>query len=151
MDAPSGSVPLCSPLRYPSDDGRGGPSIGQPTFYGQLALTYEYFYGSGSPPVWRLRRCASNLDLEIADDYAPDPPVASSRAVVTTRDGVTLHGWFLPSLRRFTIRPALGDHVSPVKAIGGTGRQIAGIYLRTDTHAQLWAATLPSRHPRGRR
>jgi hypothetical protein len=73
------------------------------------------------------------------DDNAP---VASSRAVVVTRDNIRLHGWFLASLRRFTIRPALG---APAQPVAVTDRRIY-IYTRYDD--QLWAATLPAPHQR---
>jgi hypothetical protein len=94
-----------------------------------------------------LRRCGSKLNRFIWNGYETHPPispkpVASSRAVIKTEDGLTLHGWYLPSLRRFTIRPALNNPVQPVAL---TKRKI---YLSTATqyHDWLWAATLPATH-----
>jgi hypothetical protein len=136
LNVPAGSVPLCRPLHYPSVDDREGIFLGRLSFYGQFAVTYQRSL-SQSGPAWSLRRCGSKLDLRIAADPEANTP-ASSRAVVTTHDGATLHGWFLPSLRRFTIRPALHDSVSPVAVTRRT------IYVRTGNNGQLWAATLPS-------
>lgn len=135
LNAPAGSAPLCTPLHYPSVDDRESIFLGRLTFYGQFALTYQELSESG--PAWSLRRCGSKLDLRIAAGAEANTP-ASSRAVVTTHDGVSLHGWFLPSLHRFTIRPALHDSVTPVAVTKHT------IYIRTGNHGQLWAATLPS-------
>jgi hypothetical protein len=96
-------VPLCSPLQYPSVYTRGnegGPYLGAVTFYGRFALTFGYEL-QGSPPypgnqTWSLRRCRSKLNLVIdTNTQAPsDPypingvggPIASSRAVVVTRE-----------------------------------------------------------------
>jgi hypothetical protein len=146
LDAPSGSTPLCSPLRYPSVQSHDGPTLGSLSFYGQFALT------SGGPdsPTTRLRRCGSNMNLlvpEAPDASAPGfvetGPVALSRAVIGI-DDLTLHGWFLPSLQRFTIRPALRDYIEPVAVTSRT------IYVATLTRRQLWAATLPSPQHRSR-
>jgi hypothetical protein len=149
LSAPSGSVPLCRPLQYPSVFPREGPFLGQLTFYGQFAVTFgQELEGSPAYPgagTSSLRRCGSKLNLVIgADGYTP---VASSRAVVTTRDDITFHGLFLPSLRRFTIRLPVslqGD----ASLLAVTDRTI---YVgKFDGPAQLWAATLPSAHHRSR-
>lgn len=117
---------------------RGAPFLGQVTFYGQFEVTYESLSGSG--PVWTLRRCGSNLDLDIGDVTNAYTPVASSRAVVMTRDGVTFRGWFLPNLRRFRIRipTALRGDVNLLAVTDRT------IYIGNFTRSQIWAATLPS-------
>lgn len=145
LSAPSGSAPLCPPLQYPAVypyDYSG--YLGAVMFYGQFALTFgQKLQGPAYPgnQTWRLRRCRSNLNQVIDDITNPGgAPVASSRAVVMTRDRITLHGWFLPSLRRFTIRTALRDYVNPVAATDRT------IYIRTANYGQFWAATLPSPH-----
>jgi hypothetical protein len=138
LNAPSGSVPLCPPLRYPSVYPRGGPYLGSISFYGQFALTADEPPGATS--LYQLRRCGSRLNQSLSDSSDPylAAPVASSRAVITTHDGITLHGWFLPNLRRFTIRTALRDYVTPAAITDRT------IYIFT--HGQLWAATLPPQH-----
>jgi hypothetical protein len=146
LSAPSGAAPLCPPLRYPSVYPYDyGAYLGAVMFYGPFAWTFgQKLQGPGNPgnQTWRLRRCRSNLNLVIGDTSNPSgtKPVASSRAVVMTRDGITLHGWFLPSLRRFAIRTALRDYVDPVAVTDRT------IYIRTANYGQLWAATLPSPH-----
>jgi len=148
LSAPSGSVPLCPPLHYPSIFPREGPFLGQLTFYGQFAVTFgQALEGNPAYPgteTSSLRRCGSKLNLVIGTDgYRP---VASSRAVVTTRDDITFHGLFLPSLRRFTIRTALRGGVSLLAVTDRT------IYVgKFYGPAQLWAATLPSAHHRSRR
>ena len=142
LSAPSGSVSLCPPLRYPSFLAREGTFLGQLTFYGQFAVTSEDV--PGSSVAWRLRRCGSNLGLVIGDETEP-APVASPRAVVTTRDEITFHGLFLPSLRRFAIRTALRGGVSLLAVTDRT------IYVgKFYGPAQLWAAALPSAHHRSR-
>ncbi len=143
LGAPSGSAPLCPPLQYPSVYPYDyGAYLGAVMFYGQFALTFgQKLQGPAYPgnQTWRLRRCRSNLNLVIGDITNPGgTPVASSRAVVMTRDRITLHGWFLPSLRRFTIRTALRDYVNLVAV---TDRNI---YIRTSDYLQVWAAPLPS-------
>ena len=132
-------MPLCPPLHYPSVFARGGTSLGQLTLYRQFAVTSEDVPGSNV--TWSLRRCASNLDLDIGDETDAYAPVASSRAVVMTRDGFTFHGWFLPSLRRFTIRlPTVlrGD----VNLLAVTDRTL---YIGNFTRCQIWLR--PCRHP----
>lgn len=144
LSAPSGSMALCPPLHYPSVFAREGTFLGQLTLYRQFAVTSEDVPGSNV--TWSLRRCASNLDLDIGDETDAYAPVASSRAVVMTRDGFTFHGWFLPSLRRFTIRlPTVlrGD----VNLLAVTDRTL---YIGNFTRSQIWAATLPSPHRRSR-
>jgi hypothetical protein len=144
LNAPSGSAPLCSPLRYPSV---GDPHnertryLGSLTFYGRFALAASS--PGPSPYEYHLRRCGSNLNQFISGGYDSDlgispQPFASSRAVTYIQDGITLHGWYLPSLRRFTIRTALRDYVEPVALTKRT------IYIRTRYYNQLWAATLPA-------
>jgi hypothetical protein len=152
LNAPSGSEPLCRPLRYPSrGDPHGGPVryLGALSFHGQFALTSPYYSNDASAGTspYRLRRCGSQLHQFIWNGYETHPPisprpVASSRAVVTTEDGLTLHGWYLPSLRRFTIRPALNNYVQPVALTKRT------IYVSTAAryHDRVWAATLPANH-----
>jgi hypothetical protein len=150
LDAPSGSVPLCRPLRYPSvGDPHGGPIryLGALRFYGQFALTAPYYTDYQGTSAYRLRRCGSKLNQFIWNGYETHPPispqpVASSRAAITTEDGVTLHGWYLPTLRRFTIRPTLNAHAQPV---GLTKRKIY-VSTATQDHNWLWAATLPAAH-----
>ena len=142
LNAPSGSTPLCSPLRYPPEhQGHFPPTLGSLTFYGQFALSS----GNKTPEVGsqftRLQRCGSNVNLLVPDAVANGPVVASSRAVIGI-DRRTLHGWFLPSLQRFTIRPALGDQIEPVAVTDRT------IHIAPLTGLQLWAASLPSPHRR---
>jgi hypothetical protein len=106
LNTPSGSVPLCAPLRYPIAQDRfiypGGL-----TFYGpgpnQFALTDE---GPGGPNgTFRMRRCHSSLNLVLPNNaYGGVAPMASSSAVIAeSNGGFSLYGWTLPSLRRFTI------------------------------------------------
>jgi hypothetical protein len=136
LNSPSGTVPLCPPLRYPSwQDGRNLVAGGL-TFYGQFAVTY----GSvGGPWIVRLRKCGSNLDLRLSGNT-----VASSRAVIMTQDGFTFHGWFLPSLRRFTIRGPQRHY--PATPVALTDRTI---YVYSHT-GWVWAASLPTARPRSR-
>jgi hypothetical protein len=54
--------------------------------------------------------------------------------LVTTRDDITFHGLFLPSLRRFTIRSALRGGVS-LFAVTDRTIQLGSFY----GPAQLWA------------
>lgn len=145
LSAPSGSMPLCPRLYYPSVFAREGTFLGQLSLYGRFAVTSEDIPGSNV--TWRLRRCASNLDLDIGDETDAHAPVASSRAVVMTRDGFTFHGWFLPSLRRFTVRLPIslrGD----VNLLAVTERTI---YIANFSRSQIWAAALPPPHRRSRR
>ena len=149
LSASSGSVPLCPPLQYPSVFPREGPFLGQLTFYGQFAMTFgQELEGSPAYPgveTSSLRRCGSKLNLVISADG--HTPVASSRAVVTTRDDITFHGLFLPSLRRFTIRLPLSLQGDP-SLLAVTDRTI---YIGTFYGpAQLWAATVPPAHHRAR-
>jgi hypothetical protein len=154
LSAPSGSSRLCSPLRYPYvDDGAG--HITPPTWppgplrvYGQFALAYQLVFAQNGVVTesYHLRRCGSKLDMALyrsSNDGSPQPyaesqPLGSSRAVIKTPDGVTIRGWFLPSLRRFTIPTNLHDDIAPV---GLTDRSI---YVRTVSNGQLWAVALPS-------
>ena len=53
-------------------------------------------------------------------EAASNDAVASSHAVIQTADGLTQRGWYLPSLRRFTLRPALGGCVVPIAIVDRT-------------------------------
>jgi hypothetical protein len=147
LSAPSGSRSLCSPLRYPTtfQRGAGAPYLGSISFYGQFALTFGQPLEAPAPGVYRLRRCRSKLDVlvwDTANDGAAPPtvgvvPVASSRALILSTDGLTLRGWLLPSLQRVTIRhPDFRNYIQPVAVTERT------IYILANN--QLWAAALPS-------
>jgi hypothetical protein len=144
-NAPSGSSPLCPPLRYPTGQGPHGVSeLGGLSFYGpgpnQYALTHE-----GPETVNgtnRLRRCHSNLNLVLPNDsYGGAQPMATSDAVIDeSQDGFAFHGWALPSLRRFTIRwPRLLSCGEPVVLGALTKRTI---YVGVD--GRVYAAPIPT-------
>lgn len=150
LSARSGSSWLCSPLRYPYvDDGAGHspPPTWPPgpvRVYGPFALMYQQVVSqTGAGQSYHLQRCGSKLDMVLyraSNDGSPGPyaesqPLGNSRAVIQTPDGVTIHGWFLPSLRRFTIPTNLRDYIAPV---GLTDRSM---YVRSNR--QLWASALP--------
>jgi hypothetical protein len=147
LSAPSGSSALCSPLRYPDVDNDAGhipPTTWPPgpvRLYGQFALVFEQLENGEGAVGYHLRRCGSKLDMGLdfgrgASKPVGSPPVGSSRAVIQTLNG-EVRGWFLPSLRPFTIPATLGDQIAPVGLGGRT------IYVRTVDKKQLWAATLP--------
>jgi hypothetical protein len=140
---PSGSRPLCSPLRYPSMLTHNGPQPGSLTFYGQFALVGD-----------RLRRCHSRLNLRVTATVTSGglvlPTLASSRAVISS-DGKTLKGWLLPSLRRLIIKPPAATQtlVPPQSLPGATNGVVPvavsdrNIYVRPAYGTQqVWAASL---------
>jgi hypothetical protein len=146
LSAPSGLSALCSPLRYPQAASPTWPP-GPVRVYRQFALMYQAVVdqtGDTTEDSYHLRRCGSKLDMILyrqtydgsPGPYAESQPFGNSRAVIQTPDGVTIRGWFLPSLRRFTIPTHLLDYIAP---IGLTDRSI---YVHTSN--KLWAATLPS-------
>jgi hypothetical protein len=153
LNGPSGATALCAPVRYPYVPDGHNPQIwdlGTLSFYGQFALTFgqEVHGTSVGDPIYRLRRCGSKLKLTVYDYTGAGPvptaenePIGSSHAVIQGVDNVTLHGWLLPSLRRFTIRPAVGDKIATVALTNRT------IYIRTLDTRRLLAATLPQREP----
>jgi hypothetical protein len=139
LDARSGSARLCPPLRYPTnnDVSAGTVEPGWLSFAGPFALT------SGAPPssypgaavVDRLRRCRSPLNLPLTGAAAA---LISSRAVAwTTETGDnTLHGLWLPSLRRFDSPMPYGT------LVGLTDRTV---YLEdADANFEFWTAVLPT-------
>jgi hypothetical protein len=173
LNAPTGSSPLCPPLRYPGTyTYRDGTTLGALGFYDGFALTTgQWDQIDGSTAALRLRRCSSPLNVVIArgniegGDGIGGPGgryfgitssnysfnvVASSRAVLTgptdQPTGTTpkrLQGWLLPSVHPFTI----ANPPSPAL------RHIYVNYLdlaaatRYDVYVtvknQLWAAPLP--------
>jgi hypothetical protein len=155
LSAPSGSTPLCAPLRYPTFYYHSGPEPGSLAFYGPFALIANQRVVE-SPIVTSLRRCNSRLNLVIPSGTNQSGPLASSGAVIVTPDGKTLDGWLLPSLRRFVltapreihVRPC--DHISPGSPVIQRNEVIpaaltAGtIYVRPLCGTRLWAASLPS-------
>jgi hypothetical protein len=162
LNAPSGSSPLCSPLRYPKslNGGTGAWEPGSLTFYGQVALASADVPQGGGITAYRLKRCRSRLNLAIdTNPYYPGlspgifaPPVASSRAVIWTRtsDGA-LVGRFLPGLQRFTIRVPAGwrsRRSQPPHGVTPVALTQRTIFVTTFPSNQLWAAALP---PSGRR
>ena len=121
-------------------------AVGALSFYGQFALTFgQEVHGMfAGDPIYHLRRCGSKLNLTVYDYTGAGPvptaenqPVGSSRAVIQSVDRVTVHGRFLPNLRRFTIHPAVGDKIATVALTNRT------IYIRTVDNNHLWTATLP--------
>jgi hypothetical protein len=109
LNTPTGSRPLCAPLREPASKGHGSLP-GSLTFFGHFAIT------AGNDTGTYLRRCGSPLDLPI-DGYSVG---ANPRAVMWDQLPLKWHpplpnvrpivGRFLPSLQRFTIRvPAAID------------------------------------------
>jgi hypothetical protein len=167
LNAPSGSRPLCSPLRYPSfNEGRSGISLGSIAFFGQFVLTF------GSEPqgdVYRLRRCRSNLNRLVSstsdtDSGFPPPqltssPMASPRALILGSAGYALHGLLLPSMRRFTIPictpndppndrncvrfPIRPNYIYPSVPVAVTDQTIY-VFRQAYQHPELWAAALPT-------
>ncbi len=142
LNAPSGSSPLCPPLRYPTASGpRGIPILGSLRFYGPPSQQFALISGNDSAgtPAYRLNRCHSSLNLNLPGDaYDGDAPIASSSAVVVASpDGITLSGWLLPSLRRFTLQPDRGTN-EPVALTKRT------IYVRVQGSNRLWSAPLPT-------
>ncbi len=156
LNAPSGSVPLCAPLRYPQFDNPADEERepGRLTFDGQFAIAER---GQLIPP-YTLERCHSTLRLsETQSSTANGPAVLSSRAMAWTylihgapRGSFGLAGWLLPSVQRFNaalpaplrekgaVIVALGARTVYVSAAGGS-RQL--------WTAQLPARTKPRKHP----
>jgi hypothetical protein len=89
LNAPSGSTPLCPPLRYPARtiDSGGGQAIEALDFYGSGPGRFAI-----NPDTYRLYRCHSGLNVSLPG------PVASSSAV-NMGAGLAL----LPGLQRFTV------------------------------------------------
>lgn len=142
LNTPSGSRPLCSPLRYPSDTGLPAASAPGVTFEGPFALTIgnHYTIREGLTPVYGLRRCGSPMDLQIPPDNPPTPLI-SSGAVVWQNGATRLAGRYLPSLRPFT---AVGAPLpqNPYGRILLAALTRRTIYMLADS-GELWAATLP--------
>jgi hypothetical protein len=126
-----------------------------PVSLGALQLLGSFALAStnGTPaafglPLERLRRCGSELNLNLvksqsggceAEPLDGNNPIGSPSIVIQSPDLRTLRGWFLPSLRRFTIDPKLHACIEPV------GVENRTIYIRTGRAGNLWAATAPSR------
>jgi hypothetical protein len=135
LNAPSGSGRLCSPLRYPHIADPHFTSfwyLGSLTFFGKFAFEYGDGPIPGSP-IYQLARCGTKLHLS-----AYTQPVVSSSAFIVSPNGIDMRGWFLPSMRRFTIKPGLPDYTDVVALDGRT------LYVRTRYFGQLWETTLPS-------
>jgi hypothetical protein len=147
LDAPTGSVPLCSPVRYPrvADDSDHW-ELGQLTFEGRFVLSAgtKYTVRDGLTTDYRLRRCGSALNLQIP---AYPPVLISSRGVIWQSSGgegdrpARLAGRFLPGLRPFTAEGAPLP-TNPYLAVRLAALTRRTIYMRADG-GDLWAATLP--------
>jgi hypothetical protein len=131
LSAPSGSSPLCSPLRYPTDRASYGSWLGTLTFYGSGPRRFALAIGNGSS---RLRRCGSSLSL-------PAGSVVSSRAsFFGGRDGV-LDGRLLPGLQPYALRATPPDgQQNPASPAAVTARTI---YVEAED-GRLYSAPLPT-------
>lgn len=146
LNAPSGAVSLCFPLRYPQNYYPMGP--GPLQFSGPFALASEnrYSQSEGVITVYHLKRCGSHLSLtvpEVGTRRVSNPPFLTSRAVIfeLAKRGDShprLAGRYLPSLRPFTaaLPKAPGAYMELVAA---TQRML---YAQNQYHNQLWAARL---------
>lgn len=160
LSAPSGSTPLCSPLRYPTiyNGHDFSPQLGTLAFYAGFALVADQHL-LGTPPdgeltVTSLQRCHSRLKVTIPASGSPDPNsapiVASSGAVILSPNGKTLDGWRLPGLQRFILSPPAETQVGPCgvllpNAVIPVALTAHTIYVRALCGARrLWAARLPS-------
>jgi hypothetical protein len=160
LDSPSGSRPLCSPLRYPrnynaSAEGWGPGGLVLDRGFA-LARGDVYSERKGLFTVYHLVRCGSRLDRSDTENPPAGIPLLSSRAMAWIHDNYqppngaggtakatfTLTGWLLPSLQQFTAAlppPLRGQNGAIVVAL--TQRTV---YVRTYyQYSQLWAAALP--------
>jgi hypothetical protein len=157
LNSPSGSVPLCPPLRYPTNGTLG--------FSGPFALASGTVYSpaEGAITVYHLERCGSHLNLTVPDANAGangPPPWLSSRAVVSLGSrkvhcrkrpfglACTFHsfvrGLYLRGLRTFTAelpKITVPQYASPGQVVGLTRQKI---YVEAPGQ-QVWTATLPAR------
>lgn len=135
LNAPSGSTPLCPPLRYPTDRASYGSWLGTLSFYGsgpsRFALAYSYGLNTG--PSSRLQRCGSNMNLPAT--------VVSSRASISGSGPLTLQGWLLPGLQRFTIRSTLPPgQTNPISPVAVTARRM---YVSAENR-RIYSAPIPT-------
>ena len=132
LNTPTGSRPLCAPLRYPDEEGPAStPMLGWLTFYGQFAIT------EGNAGI-HLRRCGSRLDLTLPG-LLGFSLFANSRAVIWNQlvlrrplRYVAPVGLFFPSLRRFTMSVPADIRARGGGVIALTRRTI---YLGSDLRA----------------
>jgi hypothetical protein len=150
LSAPSGSVPLCAPLRYPRfyDGAAQRWEPGRLTFDGQFAIAWSEI-AVGWPST--LERCHSHLRLSEYESASADSvALLSSRAMVWTyrilhppKVSFRLAGLFLPSLQRFTASlpaPLHGRNIGTVVALSKRMLYATRAYGST---WQLWDAPLP--------
>jgi hypothetical protein len=153
LDAPAGSRPLCSPVRYPTNFDNGGHlGLGQLTFGGSFVVTAgnENTARLGLIFVDRLRRCGSSLNLPLPAGDSPGPLI-SPRAVAWQQDVTTgpirrrarLAGRFLPSLESFTAveAPLPPGSSQPTESLVALTTRT--VYVQGEG-GRLWAASLPT-------
>jgi hypothetical protein len=130
LNAPSGSSPLCPPLRYPTSQRRdGSPIIGTLNFYGPGPTRFAINHGSD-----RLYRCQSRLNVSVDGTNASSRVVGiGNRIARYALPQYTLA--LLPGLQRYTVsEPANGG----IEAV--TSRFM---YAMTDD-ARLYSAPIPT-------
>lgn len=161
LDAPSGVVALCAPLRYAT---RYADDIlalvpGTLQFSGRYALASEGVPSqNGGATTYRLEACGSRHVIDVANASLQFPPLMSSRAVVSlgarkyhchnSPTGLTcathyyIRGIYLRGLREFAA-------ALPKAAGSQTSGEIVGV-TRLTVYVQapypggsLWAAALP--------
>jgi hypothetical protein len=136
--------PLCPPLVYPQSFGARSSSLGSITFLGPFALTV----GTPAYPAntrFNLRRCGSALNRSIQAGVGA--PLGSSRAVIAGPFRNGFHGLFLPTLRRFVLRPPPNPRAKPTRLIAVTRRKVYVEVQQTTAPfgaGTLWVATLPT-------
>ena len=164
LDAGSGAVPLCAPLRYPISEGDAGQALGTLQFSLPFALASGNVYSvrDGLITVNRLERCGSRRAHAVENASPHFPPFISSRAAVSLglkqvhctkrpfglacTNRYYVRGLYLNGMGRFAAAlPAVTapQYSWPGEVVGLTGRTI---YVDAPSPSgPLWAATLPQR------
>jgi len=152
LNSPSGTKPLCAPLRYPTyrntDIAAPGAEPGSLEFSGKFAIATTGTGASGPGDVFHLERCGSRLAVRLGASGNGIPPFLTSRAIAylaspTTPTNNMVQGFYLKGLRAF--RAALPKAAAGVAVAGLTDRTI---YVRSQ-NGTLWAANVrqPPRAP----
>jgi hypothetical protein len=144
LNAPSGSIRLCAPLRYPRfyDGASQRVEPGWLAFDGEFAMAE----GGGGTPLYTLEHCRSSARHTVSENSIVSPPGLSSRAMAWTYRGqqarstsFRLGGWLLPSTQRFTaaLPTPLQKKAAVIAALSKRT-----VYVQESGSTRLWAAPL---------